>query len=73
MLDEKKAFFQGRLIREEEEEKQRMESNRLSFGYQYNRISNNDQGSAKIIRQSYLVSFYLRLYLNLNWYWTDRI
>ncbi|MFA5850960.1 MAG: hypothetical protein WC833_13900 [Bacteroidales bacterium] len=65
--------YLSKLIIREEGEKQRTEGNRLSFGYQYNRVSNSDHGYAKIIRQSYLVSFYLRLYLNLNWYWTDRI
>jgi len=64
-------FLSKVLIREEE--KQNTDNNRISFNYVYNRISSNDENSRKIIRQSYLVSFYLKLYLNLNWYWTDGI
>lgn len=55
-----------------EEETRKTNDNQISFIYQYSRISNSDQGSLKIIRQAYLVSFYLKLYLNLNWYWIDR-
>ncbi|TAF08765.1 MAG: hypothetical protein EAZ75_09775 [Flavobacteriia bacterium] len=55
-----------------EEETRKSNDNQTSFIYQYNRISNSDEGSIKIIRQAYLVSFYLKLYLDLYWYWIDR-
>lgn len=56
-----------------EEEARKTDNNQISFSYQYSRVNNSGQDSIKIIRQSYLVSFYLKLYLNLNWYWINRI
>lgn len=56
-----------------EEERQTTENSRISFSNDYKRISNTTGSRRKIIRQSYLVSFYLKLFFNLNWYWTDRI
>ena len=68
-LRETLDFLSKVLIREET---RKSDNNQVSFSYQYNRVSGSNQGIIKIIKQSYLVSFYLKLYLNLNWYWTNR-
>lgn len=69
-LKEMLNFLSQILIREEKEII--TDNNQISFINQYNRINSRDQGVIKTIRQANLVSFYLKLYLNLNWYWTER-